>query len=195
MLSWLLKGVVNVPTEMLTKDEYRASSLLPPASVPAQNDELHVAVGGSDGRRTRRFLRHFFEMLLVMMLGMCVLGAAFGAFHELAFGSGFAAAWRDHVGLAAFAMAFNMTVPMVLWMRYRGHSWERSGEMAAAMNLPVLPLLVLYGFDVIPARGVLGGQMMLMIPAMLAAMLYRKEEYSAPHTVHGHRRRWFALVH
>src|SRR5512132_760763 len=134
--------------------------------------------------KKRRFALHFFEMLLVMMLGMCVLGGAFGAFHQLAFGSGFAAAWRDHVGLAAFAMAFNMTVPMVLWMRYRGHSWERGGEMAAAMNLPVLPLLVLYGFDVIPARGVLGGQMMLMIPAMLGAMVYRKEEYSALHAVH-----------
>jgi hypothetical protein len=26
-------------------------------------------------------------------------------------------------------------------------------------------------------------------------MLYRKEEYSAPHTAHGHRRRWLAHVH
>jgi hypothetical protein len=157
--------------------------------------QAEVSVGGSHSARARRFLRHFFEMLLVMMLGMCVLGAAFGAFHELAFGSGFAAAWRDHVVLAAFAMAFNMTVPMVLWMRSRGHSRERGGEMSAAMSVPVLPLLVLYGFDVIPARGVLGGQMMLMIPAMLAAMLYRKEEYSSPHTAHGHRGRWFAHVH
>jgi hypothetical protein len=140
----------------------------------------------------RRFVRHFFEMVGVMMLGMVVLGAGFGAFHEFAFGSGFAAAWRDHVGLAAFAMAFNMTVPMVLWMRYRGHSWERGGEMAAAMNLPLLPAFVLYGLGAIPSEGVLGLQMMLMIPAMLGAMLYRKEEYSAPHTAHQHHRRWFA---
>jgi hypothetical protein len=123
-------------------------------------------------------------MVGVMMVGMCVFGAAFGALHVLFFGSDFAAAWRDHVGLVAFAMAFNMTVPMVLWMRYRDHSWERGGEMAVAMNLPVLPLLALYAAEVIPARGVLGGQMMLMIPAMLGAMLYRQEEYSAPHAVH-----------
>lgn len=142
-----------------------------------------------------RFLRHLFEMLVVMMLGMCVLGGAFGVLHLLLFGSGYAEAWRDHVVLAAFAMAFNMTVPMVLWMRYRGHTWERGGEMAAAMNLPVLPLLVLYALDAIAARGVLGLQMMLMVPAMLAAMLYRKEEYSAPHTAHGHRRRRLAHVH
>jgi hypothetical protein len=66
--------------------------------------------------------------------------------------------------------------------------------MALAMNLPLLPAFVLYGSGAIPARGVLGMQMMLMIPAMLAAMLYRKEEYSAPHTAHGHRRHWFAVA-
>jgi hypothetical protein len=147
------------------------------------------------GNKAWRFLRHLFEMIVVMMLGMCMLGAAFGALHVLLFGSGYAAAWRNHVVLAAFAMAFNMTVPMVVWMRYRGHSWERGGEMAAAMNLPVLPLLVLYGLGAIPAPGVLGLQMMLMIPAMLGAMLYRKEEYSGPHTAHGYRRRWLAHVH
>jgi hypothetical protein len=149
----------------------------------------------AQGTKALRFLRHLFEMLVVMMLGMCMLGAAFGALHVALFGSGFAAAWRDHVVLAAFAMAFNMTVPMVLWMRYRGHSWERCGEIAAPMNLPLLPALVLYGLGAIPARGVLGMQMMLMNPAMLAAMLYRKQEYSAPHTAHRRRRRWFAHAH
>jgi hypothetical protein len=153
--------------------------------------ETSLLIGPAAGNK-RRFLRHLVEMIVVMMLGMCVFGAAFGALHQVAFGSGFAAAWRDHVGLAAFAMAFNMTVPMVLWMRYRGHRWERGGEMAVAMNLPVLPLLVLYELGAIPARGVLAGQMMLMIPAMLVAMLYRKDEYSAPHGSHRHHKPWFS---
>jgi hypothetical protein len=155
--------------------------------------EFTVPLGGWRGKA--RFVRHFFEMLAVMMLGMVVLGAAFGAFHEAFFSSGFAAAWRDHVMLAAFAMALNMTGPMVLWMRYRGHSWERVGEMAAAMSLPLLPLLALYAFDSIPATGVLGAQMILMLPAMLGVMLYRKQEYSAAHAARGLRRRWFAQVH
>ena len=91
-------------------------------------------------------------------------------------------------------MAFNMTMPMVLRMRYRGHSWERGGEMAAAMSLPVVPLLLAYAFDLIPARSVLVGQMMLMIPPMLIAMLFRKEEDTAPHHAarHPNPRRWFA---
>lgn len=140
----------------------------------------------------RRFVLHFFEMVGVMTVGMCVLGVAFRQLHILLVGSGFAAAWDDHVLLAAFAMAFNMTVPMVLWMRYCGHTWERCGEMAFAMNLPLLPTLVLYGLGAIPSEAVLGLQMMLMIPAMLGAMLYRKEEYSAPHAAHRHHRHWFA---
>ena len=150
--------------------------------------EITTEVGGWPSRPTRRFVKHFLEMAVVMMLGMCVLGAAFGALHFLLIGSGFAAARRADVVLAAFAMAFNMTVPMVVWMRYRGHSWERGGEMAMAMNLPLLPLLSLYGAGVLSTGAVLGAQMMLMLPAMLGAMLYRKDEYSAPHTAH--RQRW-----
>jgi hypothetical protein len=144
-----------------------------------------------------RFVRHFVEMLLVMMVGMGVFGFAFRELHVLLFGSGFDAAWRDHIALAAFAMAFNMTVPMVLWMRYRGHSWERGGEMAMAMNLPLLPAFVLYAFDAIPGRGVLGMQMVLMVPAMLAAMLFRREEYDAPHhrPAHQKHRRWYVHAH
>jgi hypothetical protein len=158
--------------------------------------EAQSVLDEPQGRKTWRFLRHLLEMLVVMMLGMCVLGAAWGAFHEVVFGSAFADAWRDYVGLAAFAMAFNMTVPMVLWMRYRGHSWERGGEMAIAMNLPLLPLLLFYLLDLIPAPAGLGLQMMLMIPAMVLAMLYRKEEYSATHQTARHPyRRWFAGVH
>jgi hypothetical protein len=157
--------------------------------------DTDVALSRVESKKVWRFLRHLFEMIVAMMIGMSVLGVAFRELHVLLFGSGYAAAWRDHVGLAAFAMAFNMTAPMVLWMRYRSHSWERCGEMAVAMNLPLLPLLLLYGLGAIPADGVLALQMMLMIPAMVGAMLYRKEEYSSPHTAHRHRSHWLAHVH
>jgi len=150
---------------------------------------MDTALALDQAPRTKRFALHFVEMVLVMMVGMCVLGFAFREFHILVFGGGFDAAWDSHVLLAAFAMAFNMTVPMVLWMRYRGRSWERGGEMGLAMNLPLLLAFVLYGFGAIPAQGVLAMQMLLMVPAMLGEMLYRKNEYSAPHTAHGHGRR------
>jgi hypothetical protein len=145
--------------------------------------ESELVLDPPRGTRARRFMRHFFEMVAVMMLGMCVLG-----------GCSSAAAWRENVVLASSAMAFTMTLPMVLWMRYRGHSWKRGGEMAAAMNLPVLPLLVLCALGAISAGGVLGLQMVLMLPAMLGAMIYRKDEYSAPHTAHRPLRRWFVAA-
>jgi hypothetical protein len=98
------------------------------------------SVDGWRGTRTGRFVRHLLEMTVAMVLGMVVLGTAFGEIHLLVFGSGFDQAWHRHVELTAFAMAFNMTLPMVACMRHRGHSWERGGEMAAAMNLPLLPV-------------------------------------------------------
>jgi hypothetical protein len=138
-----------------------------------------AALSASDRwRRRRRFLRHAVEMTIAMLIGMVVLGMAFRQLHLALFGTGFDDAWHEHTELAAFAMAFNMTLPMVLLMRYRGHSWERGGEMAAAMFLPALPLLVLLWLGLVSAHWVLPLQMALMLPSMVAAMLYRVDEYS-----------------
>lgn len=140
------------------------------------------APSGSDRRRRRRrFLRHAGEMTVAMLLGMVVLGMAFRQLHIALFGTGFDDAWHEHTEFAAFAMAFNMTLPMVAWMRYRGHSWERGSEMAAAMFLPALPLLPLLWLGLMSAHWVLPLQMVLMLPSMLVAMLYRVDEYSQPH--------------
>ena len=104
---------------------------------------------------TRTFLRHLLEMTVAMVLGMVVLGMAFRQLHIALFGTGFDDAWHEHTELAAFAMAFNMTLPMVGLMRFRGHSWERGGEMAVAMFLPALPLLVLLWLGLVSADWVL----------------------------------------
>ena len=93
-----------------------------------------TAVSGSEpGPQLKRFSRHVIEMTVAMMLGMCVLGMTFRAIHLAVFGTGFDAAWHEHTELAVFAMTFNMTLPMLALMRYRGHGWERCAEMAAAM--------------------------------------------------------------
>lgn len=138
-----------------------------------------AALSGSDRwRRRRRFLRHAGEMTIAMLVGMVVLGMAFRQLHVALFGTGFDDAWHEHTELAAFAMAFNMTLPMVWLMRYRGHSWERGGEMAAAMFLPAFPLLALLWLGLISAHWVLPLQMVLMLPSMILAMLYRADEYA-----------------
>jgi hypothetical protein len=82
---------------------------------------------------TRTFLRHYLEMLLAMFIGMGVLAG------------GLAAAGVDirSVELALLWMAFSMSLPMVAWMRYRGHGWTPSMEMAAAMFLPSFAAIAL----------------------------------------------------
>jgi hypothetical protein len=84
------------------------------------------------------FSRHLLEMTIAMMLGMVVLGMAFRQIHVAVFGAWFDKAWHDHTELAVFAMTFNMTLPMVAWMRHRSHAWRASGELASAMVVLVL---------------------------------------------------------
>jgi hypothetical protein len=118
---------------------------------------------------TRTFLRHYLEMLLAMFIGMGVLAG------------GLAAAGVDirSVELALLWMAFSMSLPMVAWMRYRGHGWTPSLEMTASMFLPSFAAIALLWFGLVEDRGALMGvQHAAMFPAMLVAMLLRRAEYS-----------------
>ena len=135
---------------------------------------------------TRTFLRHLLEMVVAMMLGMCILGMAFRGIHLALFGTGFDDAWHSHTELAVFAMTFNMTLPMVALMRYRGHGWDRCEEMAAAMFILAFATLVPFWLGIVSATVVLPLEMNLMLPVMVLVMLYRVDEYSGhPHTPAG----------
>jgi hypothetical protein len=134
--------------------------------------------------RRRTFLRHLVEMIIAMMLGMCILGMAFRGIHTALFGGGFDAAWRQHTELAVFAMTFNMTLPMVLWMHHRGHTWERCGEMAGAMFLLALVVLVPFWAGAISSGVVLPLEMILMLPAMIGVMALRYDEYATHAPAH-----------
>ena len=107
-----------------------------------------------------RFLLHFAEMWLAMMAGMFV-------FHALA----------PHAmtgALHQIGMAVAMTVPMVGWMRVRGHGWRYGPEMALGMLVPwvVVSELANTGIGtVLPWLAEVDGAAMLL--GMLAVMLVR----------------------
>jgi hypothetical protein len=131
------------------------------------------------GRRSARgarraFLRHLGEMVLAMLLGMAVLGGVASGVFALAGGS------LDDADAAvrAFVMGFNMTVPMVGWMLYRGHGGGRSAEMAGAMVVPTLLAVALYWAGALAGDAVSAVQHAVMIPAMVAVMLWRYDHYS-----------------
>ncbi len=127
-----------------------------------------------------RFIRHFLEMVLAMAAGMMVLGpvrtpiVAYLGWSDL----------FDRPELHALAMATDMTIAMSLWMRYRKHSWISIAEMAAAMVLPFVVLFVPFWADVLPGDTLLVAGHVLMLPAMVIAMLYRRDEYTRDHRQH-----------
>jgi hypothetical protein len=134
---------------------------------------------------TRHFIRHYIEMLVAMFLGMAVLGTpamlALGAT-----GVSSAELQSDTPALMLLGMGITMTMPMVAWMRYRGHGWQASNEMAASMLLPTAGVIALLGAGLVDDVGtLLAIEHVVMLPSMLVAMLLRREEYS--HAAHGHR--------
>src|SRR5215216_3730078 len=86
---------------------------------------------------TRHFVRHYVEMVVAMFLGMALLGVP-ASWALGAVGSSWSELNTDAPSLMLLAMAVTMTVPMVGWMRYRGHGWRANTEMSASMVLPTL---------------------------------------------------------
>jgi hypothetical protein len=128
--------------------------------------------------KTLHFIRHYVEMLIAMALGMVVLG---GGFALLLGAAGIDVdEWRtDAPELLLLGMAFTMTVPMVAWMRYRGHGWTPAWEMTAAMFIPSFAAIaLLWAGAVEDADTLLMIQHVAMLPAMLVAMLLRPGEYT-----------------
>jgi hypothetical protein len=123
----------------------------------------------------KTFIRHYIEMVAAMLAGMFAFGWVLRAA-----GTTMMDSYDDATELAVLGMAVAMTVPMVAWMRHRGHGWMPAWEMSASMFAPALGGLALFWAGAIAD----GGSLMLlehlaMFPAMLAVMLWRRDEYVA----------------
>lgn len=135
---------------------------------------------------TRHFIRHYVEMVVAMFLGMAVLGVPAVAVLGLV-GMSSSELHNGAPGLLLFGMAVTMTAPMVAWMRYRGHGWPASAEMAAAMFIPTFGVIALLWSGLIDDTGMLLEiQHVVMFPSMLVAMLLRRDEYTG--ALHDHSR-------
>ena len=124
-------------------------------------------------RQTVRFLVHFGEMGLAMLLGMVVLGIINSA---ILVPMGYHLSQFPEV--YTLAMAFAMTVPMVAWMWFRGHSWRHSAEMTAAMFVPAAVCIGVCSLGLLPRTTMLSWYHLLMWVAMLGVMLYSWSDYA-----------------
>jgi hypothetical protein len=117
---------------------------------------------------------HLAEMMIAMVAGMVVLGGALEGLLSLA-GTSLSGA---SAAVTASVMAFNMTAPMVWWMRYRGHPARHNAEMAGSMVVPTAIVIALHWLGLVAGDAVLLIQHVVMIPAMVGVMLWRFEHYA-----------------
>ena len=75
-------------------------------------------------------------------------------------------------------MATNMTVAVATWMRFRGHGRAAVAEMAIAMYAPFIVLFPPPWLGVLSATGLMVLGHMLLLFAVAAAMLRRRDEYT-----------------
>jgi hypothetical protein len=132
----------------------------------------------------RTFIRHYIEMVVVMFAGMIVLGLP-GEAALRAIGSGTSELVANAPALVFLGMATTMTVPMVAWMRHRGHRWQPTLEMAASMVIPTLIAIALLATHVAGFTALMGLEHVAMLLGMLVAMLARVDEYAGHHHHHG----------
>jgi hypothetical protein len=146
-------------------------------TIPSDDARPHVRMDAG----TRHFVRHYVEMVVAMFLGMAVLGVPAG-WALGAVGSSWSQLGNDAPSLMLLGMAFTMTVPMVGWMRFRGHGWRANTETAASMLLPTFAAIALIVTGAVEDTGVLlVAEHVAMLAAMLVAMVLRRDEYSHHH--------------
>jgi hypothetical protein len=117
--------------------------------------------------------RHYVEMVVTMVIGMLALHPVWQ------FGLQVVGAPQALEGatVMALVMATDMSLGMGAWMRYRGHAWRPVAEMSAVMYVPFALFLPAVWGGVMSGAAMLGAGHLLMLPAMLGLMVWRRDEY------------------
>jgi hypothetical protein len=126
------------------------------------------------GQALRRFVRNYLEIVAATVAGMVVLGPAESMLLN-------PIGWAEllaHPETYALVMATNMTVAMAAWLRFRGHGWAAVAEMAVAMYAPFMVLFPPLWLGVLSVTGLMVLGHVLMLFAIAAVMLRRRDEYT-----------------
>jgi hypothetical protein len=118
-----------------------------------------AAIHPTPTRSALRFLLHYAEMSVAMMLGMMLLAPLWPG----------SAVFEVHLAVMATNMAIGMSIPMLL----RRHSWRSIVEMSAVMYLAFLVVLVPYWLGAAGTGFVMLWGHVLMFAAMFVLMLVR----------------------
>ena len=137
---------------------------------------------------TKRFLRHYLEMVLSMAVGMAVYGVLFVSPLDPI---GIRAVLQARPYVNELLMLAAMSLPMIGFMAYRRHGLRLTAEMVAGMVLPATAVIGLTATGRVPflSEGTLSlASHVAMLLGMLVAMLSRRVEYTHDHHHHVHAR-------
>jgi hypothetical protein len=122
-----------------------------------------------------RFFLHLLELQISMTLGALV---CYLVVRLISASSGFATIYRPGTFLFAVGDLFFLTVPVIVWMIFRGHGRRHSLGIAVAMIAPVAAIMAL---GELTAYDYLTWLLVAGYPAMslgiLVYMLYRREYF------------------
>jgi hypothetical protein len=145
-------------------------------------DKIRTPGGGS---KAGRFLWHFLGLQVPMGFGALIcylLGRLIPASSSLA------TAYHPGTVLFAIGDVLYLVVPVVVWMVFRGRGWRHSLEMAMAMSVPVVAIMVLgqlMAYDYLTWLITAGYPLMSL--GMLIYMLYQRDYFTerARHSAQG----------
>ena len=121
------------------------------------------------------FVRHYFEMCVPMCIGFAVGDLVyFGAAGLL----GYSEPFRQLPELSVVVVTFTMTAPMVAWMLFRGMRGRPTAEMAAAMPILAIILLIFGWLGVLAMSDLVLLEHGSMMPVMLIPMFLRLDLYT-----------------
>jgi hypothetical protein len=147
-----------------------------PAGEPVREGRVAHVV-----RPVGRFGLHLVEMCMVMCVGAATLSLLFFGAASLL---GYTDLLQTAPELVVLVIALNLSVPMLVWMRYRGMGWQPTLEMAGSTMVVGLALIAAYWMDLIARTSLVEVQVSLACPVMLAVMLLRFRLYSGSHAAH-----------
>jgi len=137
-------------------------------------------------RKVWNFTRHFLEMCISMCVAGNILILLVFSVAAALIGTPIRQQFPE---LSLFLIAFNLTLPMVVWMRFRGMEWRPTLEMAGSAFAVVILLIGLVWLNLVSSSILqmkVGSFCGLVCAGMFAVMLFRLNLYTSNHGSHQH---------
>jgi len=95
--------------------------------------------------------------------------------------------------LSVLVMGIILSLPMTAWMRFRGHEWRPTLEMASTTIILAILLVGLGWLGILAKTSLIERMRTLACPVMIIPMLFRLNLYTGHHASHSRRDTYAAI--